>query len=265
MTSEVSPVDICNRALQAIGAQAFVSSIDPSDGSTEGDACSILYSSRMQSISRAAHWNFARKQRTLTQLKAGVVNGAVSTDPPPVPWMYEYAYPEDCLQARYLIPFFNPLAGQPSIPFTTGETPFPQYWSTASIPFVVGTDVDANQEPFRVILTNHPQAILVYTADYTEKPSLWDPHFAIAAETYLAMWLVNSLARNRELWADQARLVQEIVGQARISDGNEGTPQNDHLPDWIEVRGALGARGWPFDNNCYYGWSTLGFPSGMAF
>jgi len=261
-----SPVDICNRALQAIGAQADVSSINPSDGSTEGNVCSILYTSRMQAISRAAHWNFARKERTLTLLKSAIVNGQLSSNPPPVPWLYEYSYPEDCLQARFIVPYFNPLAGQPAIPFTTGQTPFPQYYTTASVPFVVVTDVDTNQSSYRVILTNQPQAILVYTADFTQIPSLWDPHFSIAAETYLAMWLVNSLARNKELWLDQAKLVQDIVGQARISDGNEGTPQNDHIPDWIQIRGALGARGWPYDTGqCYYGWSTLGLPSGMAF
>jgi len=260
-----SVVDICNRALQKIGAQASVSSINPSDGSTEANACSILYTSTVQALSRSAHWNFARKQIALTQLKAAVINGVVSTNPPPIPWLYEYAYPSDCLKARFIIPNISVGDGQPVIPFTTGMVAVPLWQNTPSVPFVVGTDVDAQNNTIRCIFSNSPQAVLVYTADYTQLPDLWDPSFSIAADAYLGAWLVNSLARNKDLWHDQLALVKDIVGAARVSDGNEGTPQQDNLPDWMRVRGALGAMGWYFDNQCYYGWDALGFPSGGAY
>ncbi len=93
-----SPVDVCNRSLQQIGAQAFISSISPSDGSTEANVCSVLYTPKIQALHRSAHWNFARKQLALTQLKAQIVNGVVSATPPPFPWLYSYAYPAGSYQ-----------------------------------------------------------------------------------------------------------------------------------------------------------------------
>jgi len=268
----ITPVDIVNRALQAIGAQATIQSIFPPDAlSTEAQAANILYTSRMQALERSAHWNFARFQAPLTLLNSAVKSdGTANPAPPPVPWLYEYAVPSDCLKIRFLQPYFNPMAGVPLVPFTTGMTATPLWYNSPAVPFVVGNDKIspdgvAPATPTKVILTNHPQAIAVYTADYTQTPDLWDSSFAIAAETYLSMWLVNALARNKDLWADQARLVMEIVGQARVSDGNEGLTTVDHLPDWMRIRGALGAQGWYFDNQCYYGFDSLGFPSGSAY
>jgi len=258
------PVDICNRALQEIGAQATISTINPSDGSTEGNACSILYTPKIQALHRSAHWNFARKQLALTQLKAQIVNGVVSTNPPPVPWLYEYAYPEDCLKARFLIPL-NLIDGQPVIPFTTGANVAPIFLRSEAAPFVVGTDLDSTKNTIRVILTNVPAAILVYTADFSQLPDLWDPHFANAADAYLGAWLVNALARNRDLWRDQMALVKDVVEAARVSDGNEGITTVDHYPDWMRVRAATGAYYQYYDSQCYYGWDSVSFPSGSAF
>lgn len=260
-----SPVDVCNRALLQIGARATVSQINPSDGSTEGNVCSIFYTPKIQALHRAAHWNFARKQIALTQLKATIVNGVVSTNPPPTPWLYEYAYPVDCIKARFIIPYINPLDGQPTVPFTTGMSSLPIFQDSPAVPFVVGTDLGTTRNTIRVILSNHPLAVLVYTADYSQLPDLWDPHFSNAADAYLGSWLVNALSRNQALWKDQISMVQNIVAEARVSDGNEGPQTVDHLPDWMQVRGALGAAGWFFDSQCYYGWDSIGFPSGSSF
>lgn len=260
----VSPVDVCNIALQQIGAQSSISSVNPSDGSTEGNACTLFYTPMMQGLSRAAHWNFARKQANLTLLRAAVINGEVSPDPPPTPWLYEYAYPQDCLAARFILPYLNPAQGT-AIPFTTSQAVVPLWANSPAIPFVVSSDKDTQGNPIRVILCNASQPVLVYTADYTNQPNLWDPHFYLAATSYLGAWLVNALARNRALWVDQIKIVQDAVGQARVSDGNEGLQSVDHLPDWMRIRGALGAAGWFFDSQCYYGWSPLGFPTGLTY
>ena len=259
-----SVTDICNQALLSIGAQAQVSRINPSDGSTEGDACSIFYTPKIQALHRVAHWNFARKQANLTQLKAAVINGVISTNPPPIPWLYEYAYPEDCLKVRYIMPYLNPADSFP-VPLTTGIASYPILQNTGAVPFVVGTDLDANGSTIRVILTNAPQAMLVYTADYSQNPDLWDAHFQSAASTYLASWLVNALARNRDLWRDQMALVKDVVDAARVSDGNETFVSQNREASWITARGALGASNWYFDNLCYVGWDSCSFPSGAAF
>lgn len=250
-----SPVDICNQALLAIGAQAQISSINPSDGSTEANACSMIYPTQINALHRAAHWNFARAQIALTQLKAYEINGTLSSNPPPTPWRYEYAYPSDCLQLRYLF-ITPPQANQTSttVGISGWQKPGPQM-------FIEGRDFDATGNPIKVILTNAPMAQAVYTA-YVGQVDLWDPHFYTAAVATLAAWLVNPLSRNRSLMNDQFNIAKSIIEQARISDGNEGLTIQDHIPDWLQVRGR--GSGWADDAFFWGGWQAMSFPGGFT-
>jgi len=109
-----SQVDLCNRALLSIGARAQISSISPSDGSTEADACAVLYTPVFESLGRAAKWNCLRQQKTLTLIQAAVGtpenpsggdglgsfaigSSAIGPYPvPAIPWLYGYQQPTDC-------------------------------------------------------------------------------------------------------------------------------------------------------------------------
>ena len=117
MASGLSPIDVCNMALSQVGARAAVQSINPSDGTAAGDACTLLYQPTVDAYSRAAHWNCLRFQSgqpgstfppPLELLKAApgtpeqIANPALAA--PPQPWLYEYALPTDCLKARFLVP-----------------------------------------------------------------------------------------------------------------------------------------------------------------
>jgi hypothetical protein len=257
-------VSVCNEALQDIGAQATVSSISPSDGSTEGDACSILYTPTLEMLTRAAHWNWARRQATLTLLKAaaGTPENATGTPPfPPQPWAYEYAYPSDAIKARFLLPQLpNQVIVPP--PTTAPQTVLTRHVRPGSIPFQVGIDLDQSGNQIKVILTNLPQAQLIYTMLVT-LVDLWDPLFRRAMVAALGARLVNALSRNRELFADQAKIAQEIVMQARVSDGNESVTVDDHLPDWVQARG-LG----DFSDGgvaTFMGWERFCWPNGSSF
>jgi len=257
----VDAVQIVNIALAEIGAQAQVSSINPSDGSAEGNAASLLYHPKIDDLHRAAHWNFARAQTSLTMLKAaaGTPENPTGTTPSsPQPWQYSYAYPPDCLKARYIIPVFTNSSAQ--IPFTTADNMAPpNYGLDAAVKFIVGTDFDAMNNRVRVIFTNMSNAQLVYTARIDD-PNLWDASFVQAASAYLGAWFVNALARNRGLYKDQMELAMGVVQKARATDGNEGPSAMDHTPDWIRARGAspayLGA------GSYFYGWDSLAWPSG---
>ena len=254
-------VQVVNIALAEIGAQAQVSSINPSDGSAEGNAASLLYSPKIDDLHRAAHWNFARAQTTLTLLKAAAgtpENPAGTTPSPPQPWLYSYAYPTDCLKARFILPVFTNAAAQ--VPFTTADnTAPPNFGVDSAVKFVVASDFDSLNNRVRVIFTNMSAAQLVYTARIVD-PNLWDPSFLQAATSYLGAWFVNALARNRGLYADQMKLAMAVVQTARATDGNEGPTAMDHTPDWIRARGAsptyLGA------GSYFYGWDSISWPNG---
>lgn len=254
-------VTIVNIALAEIGAQAQVSSVNPSDGSAEGNAASLLYTPKIDDLHRAAHWNFARAQSSLTLLKAAAgtpENPNGTTSSPPQPWLYSYAYPTDCLKTRYILPAL-PVQSS-SIPFTTADNTAPiSYGNDAAVRFIVASDIDDAGNRVRAIFTNMAAAQLIYTIRITD-PNLWDPSFVSCATAYLGAWFVNALARNRALYQDQMQLAMAIVNKARATDGNEGPTTMDHTPDWIRARGVspayLGA------GSYFYGWDTLAWPSG---
>jgi hypothetical protein len=259
----VDVVTLVNMALAEIGAQASVSSINPSDGSAEGNVASLFYQPKIDDLHRSAHWNFARFQAPLTLLKAaqGTPENPTGTTTliPPQPWTYSYAYPSDCLKARYVLPTLS-VSGYGGVPFTTADNnATPVYGQNIAVRFAVAVDTDALGNKVRVIMTNISQAQLVYTCRITD-PNLWDPSFIQAATSYLGAWFVNALARNASLHKDQMQTAMRVVNNARVTDGNEGPMTMDHTPDWITIRGAAPAG---FNHGVFfYGWDYLATPGG---
>lgn len=258
-----SPVEVVNIALAEIGAQASISSF--SEGSNEANVAALFYTPKIQALHRSAHWNCTRFQAALTLLKAAVGTPENPTgdtlDQPPLPWLYEFAYPNDCLKARYIVPIYS--NSGPAIPLTTAPaTAFQPLWASPPPPFVVATDLDADGNTVRVILTDKQQAQLVYTKDYTADPNLWDPQFLGAATSFLGTWFVNALTRNQALFRDTAEAAKGIIAMARVADGNEGLTSQNMDASWIRARGGGGM--WPA-SGYYVGWDALGFPGGAMF
>lgn len=238
----MNQVDIVNMALAQIGARAQVSSITPPDGSAESIQAGLLYQPMIDNLMRAAHWNFTRKEIDLTLLSAAKgtpenVDGTLLPIPPR-PWLYAYAHPSDCLKERFVLPSIP--ADSTGVPFTTADVmAVPTMFHAGSVDFAVGLDEDSSGADIKVVLTNMSGATMVYTKRVSDV-NLWDASFVIAASSYLGAWLVNALARNRALWTDQMKVAMDIVTSARINDGNEGVTVQDHLPDWMRVRGLTG-------------------------
>lgn len=251
MTSEV---DICNRALSAIGTRTTISSIQPSDGSNEANACALLYYPTRDALLRAVHWDFARAQTNLSQLKSATDTNSTC----PVPWQYEYAYPSTGLKMRYILPLMqtNSTGG---VPLTTGPTMPVQGFGLGMGPvrFFVGTDFDVNGNDATIILTNQPQAIAIYTKQITN-PNLFDAQFQEALVAALAAHLVPALALEAKLMQGQIKIAEAVIAQARVTNGNEGPMVQDSIPDWMFVRGAYGSFAYGY---FYQNWEAMTFPS----
>jgi hypothetical protein len=80
-----SSVDICNRALQKLGAERIISL---TQNSKEGRACNLAYEPVRDAELRAHTWNFAIKRREL----------AADATPPVYGYNYSYTLPTDCLR-----------------------------------------------------------------------------------------------------------------------------------------------------------------------
>lgn len=263
-----SIVDIVNQALDECKARASVTSIFPSDGSLAANVASRHFWPRIDALARSANWNSHRFQQTLGLLKAAQgtpENPSGSTLPlPPMPWVYEYAVPTAplFLRARYIVPL-APNGLTSTVPLTTAGSALavPSIWS-GRVPYLVTSDVDANQNQIRVILTNLSQAQLVYTCRISD-PNLWDAQFVDAAVGVLASYLALPVTGDKQIAAGAISRAKECVLAARISDGDENPVRSGHIPDWLTARGAgsWSARdSFPTTN----GWESLTFGDGTV-
>lgn len=263
-----APVDLVNMALLQIVSNQTITSINPPSppNSTAAKAASLLYQTQVDATFRAVHWNCARFQAAATLLAAqwGTPQNPNGTLPkPPQPWLYMYAYPDDCLLVRFVFPLCLPPAGSTAVMTNVGVG-YRNYVNT-SLPFVPASALDANGNSIRVILTNCPQAQIVYTKRIPD-PNLWDAGLINAVTNVLAAWLVNPVARSAELLKERVSVAVASIEAARLSDGNEGITSTDSFPDWINVRNAGSSWGWNLTNGGFYGgWDNLGMPNGMSY
>jgi hypothetical protein len=234
--------DIVNRALQQCGARSTVANLN--EQSPEAKNARMIYTSTRQQMLRAAHWNFARKTAYLTVLKAAPgtpENPSTATSiwepttQPAPPWLYEYAYPSDCLDVRYVMPQITTTGGP------LANVGFPAYYYQqpyVNVPpqrFQTAMDT-INGQQVKVILCNQQTAVGVYTCDI-ENPQIWDSLFAEAMVNALAAQLVMPLSGDKSLRVQAAQAAMQSVNTARVRDGNENLTVNDHTPDWLTVRG----------------------------
>ncbi len=251
MTSSSTAISVSNQSLLRIGARATIASF--SEGSTEADACNILYTPTFEMLARTANWNCLRQQAVLSLIAAAEgtpENPDGTTLPlPPNPWLYSYSVPANSLQIRYLIPTFPNATPSGQAPMTTVSN-MAGAWvpGDGQIPFQVAYATDEANNPQQVILTNLSQAQAVYTVNQPN-PLIWDSLFEQAFVSSLAAFLVPALSLNLPLMQAAARTADAIIAQARIRDGDEGVTSVDHIPDWMRARNAGASLGW---NNTGY-------------
>lgn len=232
-------VSICNRALQAIGTRTAIASL--TESSVEARNCNLIYADTRDEVLQMAYWNFAQKTNYLSLLKSAPATPSNpastanqwSTAFPAPPWLYEYAYPTDCIQmSRIVQQIQNYYVGTP---YTSGGSATYPYAVGPGSPFKVSTDTDTQGNQQSVILTNQYQAIGVYTMRITN-PGLFGAQFVEALVQALAAKLVLALSGQVALANTKFAQANAVIQAARASDGNEGLTVIDNMPDWITIR-----------------------------
>lgn len=291
--------DIFNQALDSMGSDRVVG--DPQEGSREAQVLLRAYRQCLMQLLRAANWNFARRQDALFLLADATGNtpnvGTRVLDPE---FIYEYAYPTDCVKIRF-IPW-NPSSvvaptpsgniALPNTPMTTGGVQQngpgrrlrPGRW-------IEGVDPNypppPNANPVEtqgispqgrsVVMTNVRCASAVYTG-LMLYPSNWDALFRSALVSYLSSETCLPILKDKKMALairpQQIAIVKQKLDQARITDGNEGTYSSDIPVDWIQTRYTGGDPAWGRDGAYGYGpgagwgnggWNALSFADGSAY
>ena len=198
-----TPADVVNLSLARIGYKKQVGSLY--DGTLAARTALTIYSQTRDELLRSEDWGFAERNLSLTLLKQAPESGFYppgvwNSSYPPIPWIYEYGYPLDCLKVRAIRP--QPL-------FVMDFDPQPFVWS-------VQND-NSLPTPDKVILTNAENAILTYTGRLTN-PADWEANFTEAFAAALARRLAPALAG-----LDAAKMEAADEQQAKsIADDTQG-------------------------------------------
>ena len=119
-----SPADAINVSLRRIGYKLRVASLY--DGSKAARSALDIYAQTRDEILRQNDWTFAERNISMTMLKQAPVGGYIppvtwSTTYPPLPWLFEYAYPTDCLKVRAVkpVPIFATVSKRSSLGLKT--------------------------------------------------------------------------------------------------------------------------------------------------
>jgi len=237
-----SVIDIYNRALASIGTRTTVASL--TEKSTEAKQCNIIYEATRDELLSMAFWNFARKTDTAALIKSAPgtptntvpANSTWSNIYPAPPWLFEYAYPSDCVHVRMVRP--QPIQGYTGpVPIFSTDVfaPPSQGAQDVAIPFMCTVDEDSSGNDINVILTNQYKALVVYTKRVTN-PDIFSPAFTQALVVAMAAKLAQQLTGDKALAQQKFGEANGWVVQARATDGNEGLTVIDNMPDWITIR-----------------------------
>ena len=296
------PADLINQALDAIGSDKLIGSID--DGTIVSEMARRNYGILLRALLRTAHWSFARKRAPLLLLgdatgQTLAANGSPYPTTVEPPWQFAYAWPVDCVKPIWLpLSALPPTTGAPLMTSLTvaaplAPMPIPARFLVASsddFPVVIGeTDWDSLPDlsadegvgPVgrRIILTNQQNANLVFTK-LALAPEEWDPLFRTAFVAVLGQaFCLKALDDRKVALAERDRqigIAQRAIADARVASANEaGFPQStDHTPDWIRARRAWGpgVSGWAGTFGpgmgpgfSFYGWDSMGWSNGSVF
>lgn len=234
-----SETDIANEALILIGARDSIASLD--EESNEARTLKRYFSGTRQEVLQMAHWGFAKKTAILAVLKSapgtpGNTDTPTSwtSDYPAPPWLFEYSYPTDCLQVRYIVPQVQ-TGWTGDVPlFSSSQGAYP-YVNGPTAKFEIAFDADDDGNQRKVILTNQYQAIGCYTFDVTNT-QLFNALFCNALAAALAAKITMGLVGDKELMKANYALANQAIISARALDGNQGVEINDQQAEWILAR-----------------------------
>lgn len=159
-----------------------------------------FYDSAREQVLKDFDWNFANSYRELS------LTGNIPQNPK---FLYEYDYPNDCLFAREIIPYYDKK--------------------------IVEFEVAANINGQKVINTNITPVVLRYTKS-VENETFFSTEFVMALCWYLAFLAAPSITGNRSIQNDCFNIYTNMLVKSKTINASEGYIKNDNTCSWIDVR-----------------------------
>jgi hypothetical protein len=195
-----SEVEICNSALNKLGAETIISFLDATKNAR---LCRAQYPLLRDELLRSHPWNFAISRVELAQN---------SSSTPEFEFNYEYIIPQDVL--RILRTDLN------QVPVG----PIEQKWK-------IETNVAGN----RILVTDAESVKIVYIKKITDV-SLFDANFVDALAWRIAADLAYPIVQSTSLMQQMFQIYEQRLGQARSFDAMEGSLEQVDASDWVVTR-----------------------------
>lgn len=209
-----SVAQICNMALSHLGSDARVASISPPDGSVEAGHCATFYDLARTEMLEPSSWAFSLKRAPLAQVSN-----------PSATWTHAYALPADCQRALRVL--------RPSAALTV---------FTQDAERDLRRD-DCDSADFeieaKVLLTNEPDATLVYVhdvVDTTKFPASFTSALSYLLASYLAGPIIKGAEGSRVGDAMRQRAVAIADVSAAASANASSTHTDQHYTALVAVR-----------------------------
>jgi hypothetical protein len=220
-----SEVDICNIGLSHIGAEAQVASISPPDGSVEAGLCARFYPIARKELLEDQQWAFAKRRVVLSEV-----------DNPSEVWAYAYAAPSGIIKALRVLRL--------------------KYINDASLLWPAGSyltynfDWQAVDELFTergsalfeiedgVLLTNEPEATLLYTVDVTDTTK-FSAKFSAALGMLMAGYLAGPIIKGADgasIGTKWRQAAYNMSASAAASNANSSNEVATHVAEHIRAR-----------------------------
>lgn len=214
-----SVADICNMALSHIGSDTVVASISPPDGSVEAGHCARFYPIARKEALQSGAWTWTKTRTLLAQV----------TNPSDV-WLYAYALPSDCVDAKRVLrrAYAFDFIVWPFTPFIYADE-LSLWTERGSADF----EIEGN-----TILTNEPEAVLLYTRDITDTTKFSDM-FVVYLSYLLAAYLAGPIIKGQagaQTSSEFRQAAKRMLGEAASSDANQSAERAGHVPDFIRAR-----------------------------
>lgn len=216
-----SVIDICNAAIAHYGGAAQVTAIDPPDGSAEAGRCARFFPFSRREMLDMGPWTFAKKRVQLTP----VAN-------PSTIWAYAYAMPSDCMNAKRILQ-------QPLILSNPLFWPYTQALTVDQLTFFDERGSADFQIEGATLLTNEPDAVLLYTVDILD-PARFPATFCTALSYLLASYLVGPVIKGRagaQAAAQYRQIATAMARGALAMNANNSAEQAEYYPESLRVRG----------------------------
>lgn len=204
-------IDIVNLALARLGIDPIASLEEPTKAARTSK---VTYPIARDAALADHEWKFARTSATLALL--------TETSPG---YEYTYRYPANCVKAIKIDDGVN--AADLAYDLATES-----YVPTSSIKFETGVDSTLN---FKTILTDQPEAKLIYTARVTN-PTVFDPLFIDAMAWRMASDLAVSLLGNFQLQSNYMNVYRSLFSNAKAQGESEADRRIDNTSSFTAAR-----------------------------